>query len=374
MLVVSTRTPQPIATTGTRFFRSLFPLETHPQIPHDKSGPGKIHHRPLPPGPKSTSPSGSPGSGTLKMFSKSTETISSGPTEADHAKEVLARMGSGIDTYYSLNLPIGTFILHSSGKVSMSPSTETDLSKSGESQSSTKPSTKNSASPDQQKKSVTNPTGYKVSKQELAHRKEKLQATIREQRLVLMGQDWRMEHLGIQHPKKAHRVDHVRAYVCDTSVDVEGHLSPFLHGACAVTTTFHIDAYGQHKQLGREDGTLYVTTIDAVLKLINESGGCTKEFKARLGVDWDESMEIRIHVIHNPLDYGLTMADGTEPGANERFKFGGKTKPDKPEVQSIPEAVTRVNIPKGAFTTFEISTFVQTYAAPEETVKEKVAS
>ena len=192
--------------------------------------------------------------------------------------------------------------------------------------------------------------------------------------MTLLGQDWRMENLGVQHPKKEHRVDHVRAYICDTSVSVEAHLSQFLHGACAVTTTFHIEKFQQHQQLGREDGTLYVTTIDAILEIINESGGCTKEFKARLGVDWDESMEIRINVIHNPLDYGLTMADGTEPGANGRFDFGGKTKPDKPEVQRIPEAVTRINVPKHGFTTMTISTFREAFAVSEEQTKQKVAS
>lgn len=77
----------------------------------------------------------------------------------------------------------------------------------------------------------------------------------------------------------------------------------------------------------------FVTTIDAMDRLLAEAGGDLARVKKRLAIPdefWNEPL-VRVD-IENPLLYGARLPSGLERGANDAFRWGGYTQGGLPEV------------------------------------------
>jgi hypothetical protein len=119
----------------------------------------------------------------------------------------------------------------------------------------------------------------------------------------------------------------------DPRIGIAEHIERFRDGASYLIPKSAYEKWikGQ-AMIGRADGQ-FVTTRDAMDRILTESCGDLGKVKQRLGIPdefWNEEL-IRID-IDNPLLYNARFPMGIESGANELFHWGGYTSGGLPEV------------------------------------------
>ncbi len=138
--------------------------------------------------------------------------------------------------------------------------------------------------------------------------------------------------------------------LADPRAGVRHHVGRFRAGASYLIPRSKYDKWiADAASIGRADG-LFVTTSEAMDRLLREADGDLDAVKRKLGIPpdaWNEPL-VRVDVL-NPLEHNARLPSGFEEGANSEFVWGGYTSGGMPEVVLDP-------VSRGAFqvTTTEI--------------------
>lgn len=128
-------------------------------------------------------------------------------------------------------------------------------------------------------------------------------------------------------------------WLADGRIGVRAHLEEFRNGGSALLPKKSFEKYfTQGGTVGRRDG-LFLTTRQAMDKLLMETKGDSAAIKQRLGIEpgnlaWDADL-VRVDV-YNPLLHNARFPHGMELGANPKFRWGGFTSGGMPEISIDP--------------------------------------
>ncbi|MBK8575468.1 MAG: hypothetical protein IPN90_07275 [Elusimicrobia bacterium] len=128
-------------------------------------------------------------------------------------------------------------------------------------------------------------------------------------------------------------------WLADGRIGVKAHIEEFRNGGSALLPKNSFEKYfKQGGTVGRSDG-FFITTRQAMDKLLLETKGDNALIKKRLGIEagnlaWDAEL-VRVDV-YNPLLHNARFPHGMELGANPKFRWGGLTSGGMPEIAIDP--------------------------------------